>query len=75
MHLRAQPVARLGHQPVKTDFAFGDNRDAFAQTFGMGDDMGGKNHRHALGRLRTDKAFQLGLIQRIQARKGFIQHN
>ena len=44
-HLRPQPVARLGDQPLEADLAAGDDRDPLAQPLGMGDDVGREDDR------------------------------
>ena len=74
-HLRPQLRARIVHRTLEPDAPARDDRHPLAQAFGMGDDMGGKQHGDAPLRLLADQPLQLLLVDRIQPGKGLVQHD
>ena len=61
------PSARIGDAAFEADAATDDDRDPLAQPLGMGDDVGGEEHGHAGGDLRTDQCLKPALIERVEA--------
>ena len=72
---RAEAAARLVHIPLEYRLTLGNDGDALAQPFGVGDDMGREDDGHTGSGLIADQLLQLLLVQCIEPRKGLVQND
>src|SRR3546814_10047801 len=75
MNPRAQGRTRRLHRSRKAHLAVADDGERFAQPFGMGHDMGGKQDGGAALAFCPDEFLKALLVERIEAREWLVQHD